>query len=77
MADGKQPTLRLKNALPPEDFLKELAKNKKAKAFFENLNKANVYSIVYRLQTAKKPATREKRMKAILAMMEQGKAFHS
>jgi uncharacterized protein YdeI (YjbR/CyaY-like superfamily) len=65
-----------KNAGPPEDFLKELAKNKKAKAFFETLNKANVYSIVYRLQTAKKPETREKRMKTILAMMEQGKAFH-
>ena len=65
-----------KNAGPPEDFLKELAKNKKAKAFFETLNKANVYSIVYRLQTAKKPETREKRMKTILAMMEEGKAFH-
>jgi len=24
----------------PEDFLKELAKNKKAKAFFETLNRA-------------------------------------
>jgi uncharacterized protein YdeI (YjbR/CyaY-like superfamily) len=65
-----------RNAGPPEDFLKELAKNKKAKAFFETLNKANIYSIVYRLQTAKKPQTREKRMKTILAMMEQGKAFH-
>ncbi len=60
-----------KNAVPPEDFLKELAKNKKAKAFFETLNKANVYSIVYRLHTARKPETREKRMKTILAMMEQ------
>lgn len=65
-----------RNAGPPEDFLKELSKNKKAKTFFETLNKANVYSIVYRLQTAKNPETREKRMKVILAMMEQGKAFH-
>lgn len=64
------------NALPPEDFLKELGKNKKAKAFFETLNKANVYAIVYRLQTAKKPETREKRMKLILAMLAGGKAFH-
>ena len=65
-----------RNASPPEDFLKELAKNKNAKAFFESLNKANVYSIVYRLQTAKKPKTRERRMKMILAMMDQGKQFH-
>jgi uncharacterized protein YdeI (YjbR/CyaY-like superfamily) len=65
-----------RNANPPEDFLKELAKNKKAKAFFDSLNRANVYAIVYRLQTAKKPETRAKRMKAILAMLDQGIKFH-
>jgi uncharacterized protein YdeI (YjbR/CyaY-like superfamily) len=56
--------------------LKELAANQKAEAFFKTLNKVNVYSIVYRLQTARKPETRAKRMKMILAMMDQGKAFH-
>jgi uncharacterized protein YdeI (YjbR/CyaY-like superfamily) len=65
-----------RNAIPPEDFLKALAKNKKAKAFFETLNRANIYSIVYRLETAKKPETREKRMKLILSMMREGKKFH-
>jgi uncharacterized protein YdeI (YjbR/CyaY-like superfamily) len=65
-----------RSATPPEDFLQELRKNTKAEAFFKTLNKANVYAIVYRLETAKKPETREKRMKTILAMMEQGKAFH-
>ncbi len=60
----------------PEDFLKALAKNKKAKAFFESLNKANLYSIAFRLQTAKKPETREKRMKQILEMMKNGEKFH-
>jgi uncharacterized protein YdeI (YjbR/CyaY-like superfamily) len=65
-----------RNACPPEDFLQELNKNKKAKAFFETLNRANVYSIVYRLQTAKKPETRARRMKLILAMMDQGQMFH-
>jgi uncharacterized protein YdeI (YjbR/CyaY-like superfamily) len=65
-----------RNASPPEDFLKELRKNRKAKAFFGTMNKANVYSIVYRLQTAKRPETRKKRMKLILAMMDQGKTFH-
>jgi uncharacterized protein YdeI (YjbR/CyaY-like superfamily) len=65
-----------RNAGPPDDFLKELGKNKKAKAFFETLNKANVYAIVYRLQTAKKPETRARRMEVILAMMAQGKKFH-
>jgi uncharacterized protein YdeI (YjbR/CyaY-like superfamily) len=64
------------NAFLPADFLKELNKNKKAKTFFKTLNRANIYSIVYRLQTAKKIETRRKRMKMILAMMDQGKTFH-
>ena len=77
-ADGRWETAygSSRSATPPEDFLKELSKNKKAEAFFKTLNKANVYSIVYRLETAKKPETREKRMKTILAMLEQGKGFH-
>jgi uncharacterized protein YdeI (YjbR/CyaY-like superfamily) len=65
-----------RNADPPKDFLQELAKNKQAEAFFKSLNRANLYSIVYRLTTAKKPETRERRMKLILAMMAQGKSFH-
>ena len=63
-------------AAVPEDFLTELARNKKAHAFFKSLNKTNLYSIVYRLQTAKKPETREKRKQAIIAMMERGEKFH-
>jgi uncharacterized protein YdeI (YjbR/CyaY-like superfamily) len=65
-----------RNAAPPEDFLRELDKNKKAKAFFNTLNKANIYSIVHRLQTAKKPETRQKRLKMILGMLSQGEKFH-
>lgn len=64
------------NMETPEDFLKELAKNKKAKAFFETLNKTNKYAINWRLQTAKKPETREKRMKKILEMLANGEKFH-
>nr|WP_295904455.1 YdeI/OmpD-associated family protein [uncultured Bdellovibrio sp.] len=60
----------------PEDFLKALKKNKKAEAFFNSLNKTNLYSIAYRLQTAKTPETREKRMKMILEMMAKGEKFH-
>jgi uncharacterized protein YdeI (YjbR/CyaY-like superfamily) len=65
-----------RNAAPPEDFLAELEKNKKAKAFFTTLNKANIYAIVYRLQTAKKPETRQKRLKLILKMLSRGDKFH-
>jgi len=60
----------------PEDFLAALRKNKKANSFFESLNKANRYAIAYRLQTAKKPETRQRRMELILAMLARGEAFH-
>lgn len=60
----------------PNDFLQELSKNTKAKKFFETLNKTNRYSIAWRLQTAKKSETREKRMKVILEMLSKKEKFH-
>ena len=65
-----------KNMQVPADFLRELKKDKKAFAFFQTLNKANTYAVAWRLQTASKPETREKRMQAILQMFGQGKKLH-
>lgn len=64
-----------RNMVVPEDFLRELEKNSKAESFFETLNKSNLYSIAFRLQTAKKPETRANRMNAILEMLAEGKKF--
>jgi uncharacterized protein YdeI (YjbR/CyaY-like superfamily) len=63
-------------ARAPADFMADLARNKKAHAFFKSLNKTNLYSIVYRLQTAKKPETRDRRKQAIIAMLARGEKFH-
>jgi uncharacterized protein YdeI (YjbR/CyaY-like superfamily) len=60
----------------PDDFLAEVKKDSNAYAFFQRLNRANLYSIAWRLQTAKKPETRAKRMSAILSMLAEGKKFH-
>jgi uncharacterized protein YdeI (YjbR/CyaY-like superfamily) len=60
----------------PEDFLKRLSRDKNARLFFESLNRANKYSIAWRLQTAKKPETREKRIIKILEMLSKGEKFH-
>jgi len=60
----------------PEDFLRELAKDKKALDFFKTLNKANTYAIAWRLQTAKKPETREKRIISFIQMLSRGEKFH-
>ncbi len=63
-------------AAAPPDLLQELEKHKKAKAFFATLNRVNIYAIFYRLQTAKKPETRARRMAAILAMLRKGEKLH-
>jgi uncharacterized protein YdeI (YjbR/CyaY-like superfamily) len=60
----------------PEDFLAELAKNKKASAFFQTLNRTNLYSIGWRLQTATTPAARLKRQAEIIAKLARGEKFH-
>lgn len=60
----------------PEDFLQELAKNKRAEAFFNTLNKANTFAIAFQLTTAKKPETRARRMQKILEMMAREEKLH-
>ncbi len=59
-----------------EDLMQELAKNTTAMDFYESLNKRNKFAINFRLQTAKKPETRDKRMKEILTMLKEGRMFH-
>lgn len=60
----------------PQDFLEALEAMPAAKAFFESLDRKNLYPIYYRLQTAKRPETRAKRMAQILAQLERGERFH-
>jgi uncharacterized protein YdeI (YjbR/CyaY-like superfamily) len=60
----------------PADFLRAVKTHEKAHAFFKTLNRANLYAIAYRLQTAKKPETRQRRFEEILGMMKKGKKFH-
>ena len=60
----------------PADFIREISKKPKAQVFFETLNKTNLYTIGWRLQTAKNPQTRLKRMTAIIEMLEKEEKFH-
>ncbi len=63
-------------ATVPPEFIKELARNAKAKQFYATLNKANLYAIAYRLQTAKRSETKIKRIKLIIDMLARGEKFH-
>lgn len=60
----------------PQDFLDALETLPAAKAFFETLDRKNLYPIYYRLHTAKRPETRAKRMAQILAQLDRGERFH-
>jgi len=77
-ADGRWATAydSAANATVPAEFVKELARNPKVKQFYATLNKTNLYSIAYRLQTAKRSETKIKRIKLIIDMLARGEKFH-
>ena len=60
----------------PDDLARALARNKAAAAFFETLDSANRYAILYRVQTAKKPETRAARVARFVAMLANHQTLH-
>jgi uncharacterized protein YdeI (YjbR/CyaY-like superfamily) len=61
----------------PDDLRRELDARPKAKARFAELNSQNRYAILYRLQDAKKPETRARRLAKFVAMLEAGETIYS
>jgi uncharacterized protein YdeI (YjbR/CyaY-like superfamily) len=60
----------------PDDLRQELEKNDKAREFFSTLDSRNRYAILYRLQDAKKPETRARRLQKYVTMLnEQQKIY--
>src|SRR6185503_4852288 len=64
-----------KATVPPE-LQMELDRNPKAKAFFENLDRINRFAIIWRVQTARTPETRQARVDTLVDMLEKGKTIH-
>lgn len=60
----------------PEDLQAALDANPQAKAFFETLNSANRYAVVFRVQTAKKPETRARWVEKLIKMLEMNEKLH-
>lgn len=60
----------------PEDFAAELARNAKAKAFYDTMGRQNKYAIVFRIHNAKKQETREKRIRQFIQMLEKGEKIY-
>jgi len=61
----------------PADLAAAFARNARALAFFETLDGANRYAILYRVQTAKKPETRAERITRFVAICARHETIHA
>lgn len=66
-----------KNATVPEDLQNELDNNPEAAEFFKSLESVNRYAILYRLQTARTPELRAKKLKQFVEMLLRKEKIHN
>ncbi len=64
-----------KSTVPP-DLARALARHAKARAFFDALDSANRYAILYRLQTTKNPELRAAKLEKFVTMLLEGRKIH-
>ena len=62
-------------ATVPPDFARALAANPDAEAFFVTLTGARRYAFLYRLQVAKRPETRARRIEQFVGLLAEGKTL--
>jgi uncharacterized protein YdeI (YjbR/CyaY-like superfamily) len=60
----------------PKDLANALTANPRAQAMFEKLTSANRYSILYRIESAKKTETRARRIDQFVQMLARGETIH-
>ena len=65
-----------RSAEVPPDLQRELDADPRAAAFFAALDGANRYAIIYRLNDAKRPETRRRRLRKFVPMLEHGERLH-
>jgi uncharacterized protein YdeI (YjbR/CyaY-like superfamily) len=65
-----------RNATVPEDLQRALDADERARAFFATLDRANRFAIIYRVQDAKRPDTRARRIEQFVAMLSEGKKIY-
>ena len=65
-----------RTAVVPEDLSAALAANPAAREFFATLDSANRYAILYRIDEAKRPLTRARRIERYVAMLAARETIH-
>jgi uncharacterized protein YdeI (YjbR/CyaY-like superfamily) len=63
-------------ATVPEDLQRALDASPAAAEFFATLNSQNRYAILHRVQTAKRPETRARRIEKFVAMLDAGETLY-
>ena len=63
-------------ATVPDDFQAALNSNPQAAAFFEGLDRANRYAVLWRIQTAKRAETRARKIEQFVAMLGRHEKIH-
>ncbi len=63
-------------ATVPADLAAALAANAAAGSAFSSLNGANRYSVLYRIETAKRAETRARRIDQLVEMLARGETIH-
>jgi uncharacterized protein YdeI (YjbR/CyaY-like superfamily) len=61
----------------PEDLAAAIAANPEAQRFFETLSSQNRFALIFRLTQPGSPATRARRIDRFVAMLAEGRSFHS
>jgi uncharacterized protein YdeI (YjbR/CyaY-like superfamily) len=77
-ADGRWETAYApaSTAQPSAELQAGLDASPQAAAFFATLTGANRYAVIYRVDAAKRPETRAKRVAAFVAMLARGETIH-
>ena len=65
-----------RNATVPADLQAALDADPRALRFFETLDRGNRYSILFRIEDAKRPETRARRISAFVEMLAAGRTIH-
>ncbi|KAK4160385.1 bacteriocin-protection, YdeI or OmpD-associated-domain-containing protein [Cladorrhinum sp. PSN259] len=59
----------------PADFEAALEQSKRAKTFFDSLNRTKRYSFLWKIETAKRAETRQKRIAEFVTLLAEGKTL--
>ena len=65
-----------RTAQVPEDLARALAANARANKAFAALDGRNRYAVLWRVQTAKRPETRARRIEDLVALLARGEKLH-